>query len=64
MMNEFQFDVIDTEIDKIARPYNYRFVLQQNGELWTVKFDGSFIKADKKYKAIIQVRVNLEVNNE
>jgi hypothetical protein len=63
-MNEFQFDVIDTETDEIVRPYNYRFVLQQNGELWTVKFDGSFIKADKKYKAIIQVRVNLEVNNE
>jgi len=63
-MNEFQFEVINTEIDKIARPYNYRFVLQQNGELWTVNSDGSFKKAHKKYKAIIQVRMDLEVNNE
>jgi hypothetical protein len=63
-MNNFQFEVINTEIDKIARPYNCYFVLQQNGELWTVNHDGSFTKADKKYKAIIQVRMNLELNNE
>ena len=63
-MNNFQFEVMDTEIDKITRPHNYYFVLKQNGELWTVNSDGSFIKADKKYKAIIQVRMNLEADYE
>ena len=64
MKNNFKFEVIDTEIDKISRPHNYYFVLMQNGELWSVNFDGSFTKADKKYKPIIQVQMNLEVNNE
>ena len=64
MENNFKFEVIDTEIDKIARPHNYYFVLQQNGELWSVNVDGSFTKANKKYKAIIQVQMNIEANNE
>lgn len=64
MENNFKFEVIDTEIGKIARPYNYRFVLMQNGELWVAHGDGSFTKADKKYKPIIQVQMNLEANNE
>ena len=64
MINNFKFEVIDTEIDKIARPHNYNFVLTQNGELWSVNVDGSFTKAEKKYKPIIQVQTNLEANNE
>ena len=63
MKNNFKFEVIDTEIDKIARPHNYRFVLTQFGELWSVNVDGSFTRADKKYKPIIQVQMNLEANN-
>ena len=63
MINNFKFEVIDTEIDKIARPHNYHFVLTQFGELWSVNVDGSFTKADKKYKPIIQVQMNLEANN-
>ena len=63
MENNFKFEVINTEIDKIARPHNYYFVLMQNGELWSVNVDGSFTKADKKYKPIIQVQMNLEANN-
>lgn len=64
MKNNFKFEVINTEIDKVVRPYNYYFVLQQDGELWRVNFDGSFAKAEKKYKPIIQIQVNLEVTNE
>ena len=64
MENNFKFEVIDTEIGQIARPHNYRFVLTQFGELWSVNADGSFAKADKKYKPIIQVQMNLEANNE
>ena len=64
MDNNFKFEVIDTEIDKIARPHNYYFVLMQNGELWSINVDGSSTKANKKYKAIIQVQTNLEANNE
>ena len=64
MINNFKFEVIDTEIDKIACIHNYYFVLMQNGELWSVNVDGSFTKADKKYKPIIQVQMNLEANNE
>ena len=63
MENNFKFEVINTKTDGIVRPYNYYFVLMQNGELWSVNVDGSFTKADKKYKPIIQVQMNLEANN-
>ena len=64
MKNNFKFEVINTETDKIVRTHNYYLVLTQNGELWSVNVDGSFTKANEKYKPIIQVQMNLEVNNE
>ena len=64
MENNFKFEVINTEIDKIARPHNYYFVLMQNGELWSVNVGGTFTKADKRYKPIIRVQVISEANNE
>jgi len=47
-----KFEVLNTETGKIVRPYNYYFVLNQNGELWTVNHDLTFTKADAKYKVI------------
>lgn len=54
-----KFAVINTEIDKIVNPYNYYFVVKQNGELLTVNHDLSSTEADKKYK-IIHERQDIE----
>lgn len=47
-----KFVVINTETDKLVQPYNYYFVIRQDGELWTVNHDKTFTKADEKYKVI------------
>ena len=41
-----KFEVLNTETQKLISPRNNFFVIQQNGELWTVNDYGSFSKAD------------------
>ena len=55
-----KFKVLDTKTNKIVKPYNFYFVLKQNGELWTVNHDLSFTKAKPKYKVVIIDSVQID----
>lgn len=50
-----KFKVINTETNEIISPRNYYFVLKQNGELYVVNCDGSFTKAEEKYKIDLNI---------
>jgi len=45
-----KFNVRDTRTGKLVMPFNYYFVIKQNGELYIFNGRGEFKKAGEQYK--------------